>query len=90
MSARTPTPFRPPPSPLSPAEARVAALLGRDDGYERLARALGVSVETVRSHAKSIYRKLGVRTRHAAVARLAAFAQAPPGGAHAAQEARHG
>lgn len=88
MSAR---PIAPPAAPpLSPAEARVAALLGRDDGYGRLARMLGVSVETVRSHAKSIYRKLGVRTRHAAVARLAAFVQVPPGGANPAREARHG
>jgi DNA-binding NarL/FixJ family response regulator len=51
------------PDLLTPREAEVLELLqsGRSNG--EIAQALHVSVETVRTHARRIYGKLGVRTR---------------------------
>ena len=48
---------------LTPREADVLGLLqdGRSNG--EIAEALSVSVETVRTHARSVFRKLGVRNR---------------------------
>ena len=48
---------------LTPREADVLTLLqlGRSNG--EIAVALSVSVETVRTHARSVFRKLGVRSR---------------------------
>jgi DNA-binding NarL/FixJ family response regulator len=48
---------------LTPREADVFGLLqlGRSNG--EIAAALSVSVETVRTHARSVFRKLGVRSR---------------------------
>ena len=57
--------------PLSAREREVAGYLGEDDTYAQIAVQLGVSHETIRVHARNILRKLGVRTRHAAVAQLA-------------------
>ncbi len=55
--------------PLSERELGVLRLLGTDlDGAE-IARTLVVSVNTMRTHTKSIYSKLGVNTRRAAVRR---------------------
>jgi DNA-binding NarL/FixJ family response regulator len=55
----------PPPGPelLTPREAAVLDLLqhGRSNG--EIAAELHVGVETVRTHARNIYRKLGVRSR---------------------------
>jgi len=56
--------------PLSPRELQVAAWLGEDDTYARIADRLNLKTDTVRNHARAIERKLGVQTRHAAVARL--------------------
>lgn len=52
-----------PPDILTPREADVLEelQLGRSNG--EIAVALSVSVETVRTHARSIFRKLGVRSR---------------------------
>ena len=51
------------PELLTPREAEVLELLqdGRSNG--EIAQALHVSVETVRTHVRRIYRKLGVKTR---------------------------
>lgn len=49
----------------------VAAWLGEDLTCGAIARRLGISRETVRSHLQNLGRKLGVRFRHAMVARLA-------------------
>jgi NarL family two-component system response regulator LiaR len=51
------------PELLTPREAEVLELLqsGRSNG--EIAQDLHVGVETVRTHARRIYRKLGVRTR---------------------------
>jgi LuxR family maltose regulon positive regulatory protein len=55
--------------PLSPREIEVLHLLPTGLTAEELADELIISVNTVRSHLKSIYAKLGVHSRHEAVAR---------------------
>jgi DNA-binding NarL/FixJ family response regulator len=55
----------PPPRPelLTPREADVLELLQQGRSNAEIAASLHVGVETVRTHARNIYRKLGVRTR---------------------------
>jgi DNA-binding NarL/FixJ family response regulator len=55
----------PPPGPdvLTPREAEVLDLLRTGGSNAEIAHALHVSIETVRTHARRIYRKLGVKTR---------------------------
>jgi len=48
---------------LTPREAEVLELLQAGRSNAEIAAALTVGVETVRTHARNIYRKLGVRTR---------------------------
>lgn len=48
---------------LTRREVEVLPLLQRGDSNAQIALALGVGVETIRTHARNIYRKLGVRTR---------------------------
>jgi DNA-binding CsgD family transcriptional regulator len=48
---------------LSRREAEVLPLLQRGDSNAQIALALHVGVETVRTHARNIYRKLGVASR---------------------------
>ncbi len=55
--------------PLSERELDVLRLLGTDLGGPDIARELVVSLHTVRSHTKSIYAKLDVNNRRAAVRR---------------------
>ena len=57
--------------PLSERELEVLRLLGTDLDGPDIARQLVVSLHTVRSHTKSIYAKLGVNNRRAAVSRAA-------------------
>lgn len=54
---------------LSPRELDVLRHLGRGLGNEELGRALGIGGETIKSHLKSIYQKIGVSSRTEAVAR---------------------
>ncbi|MBY5839742.1 helix-turn-helix transcriptional regulator [Rhizobium leguminosarum] len=64
---------------LSPTEARVAWLITRSTSVGRVARALGIAPETVRTHLKHIYAKTGVN-RQSALAYLvgaAAVARVP-------------
>ncbi|WP_035724332.1 helix-turn-helix transcriptional regulator [Bradyrhizobium sp. ARR65] len=56
---------------LTPAETRVAALLGSGLGLTETATALGVSLNTVKTHARQVFAKAGVRSS-AALARLVA------------------
>jgi LuxR family transcriptional regulator, maltose regulon positive regulatory protein len=56
-------------SPLSARELDVLRLLGSDLDGPDIARELFVSVNTVRTHTKNIYAKLGVTNRRAAVRR---------------------
>jgi LuxR family maltose regulon positive regulatory protein len=55
--------------PLSARELDVLRLLGSDLDGPDIARELFVSVNTVRTHTKNIYAKLGVTNRRAAVRR---------------------
>ena len=55
--------------PLSERELDVLRLLGTDLGGPDIARELFVSLNTVRTHTKNIYAKLGVNNRRAAVRR---------------------
>jgi DNA-binding NarL/FixJ family response regulator len=54
---------------LSPRELEVLSHLGRGLGNEDLGLALGVSGETIKSHLKAIFQKLGVSCRAEAVSR---------------------
>ncbi len=58
--------------PLSPAELAVLRLLPRRTVRE-MAEALHLSANTIKSHIRAIYRKLGVNTREDAVARAVAL-----------------
>ena len=51
------------PAPLTPREADVLELLQHGRSNAEIAVALHVGVETVRTHARHIYRKLGVSSR---------------------------
>lgn len=53
---------------LTPREAQVLELLAAGCRHGEVAERLGMSPHTVSSHAKNIYRKLGVRSAIAAVA----------------------
>ena len=55
--------------PLSGRELDVLRLLGTDLGGPDIARELIVSLNTVRTHTKNIYAKLGVNNRRAAIRR---------------------
>jgi LuxR family maltose regulon positive regulatory protein len=55
--------------PLSQRELDVLRLLATDLGGPEIARELVVSLNTVRTHTKNIYAKLGVNSRRAAVRR---------------------
>jgi DNA-binding NarL/FixJ family response regulator len=51
------------PTPLTPRETDVLGLLQDGSSNAEIAAALHVGVETVRTHARNIYRKLGVSSR---------------------------
>lgn len=59
--------FRPVRSELTDREWEVLDLLTSGAGTEDIARTLLLSTETVRSHLKNLYRKLGVRSRDEAI-----------------------
>jgi two-component system, NarL family, response regulator LiaR len=59
--------MRPIRSPLTPREWEVLDLLCQERSTDDIADTLVLSVETVRSHIKSVLRKLGVRSRQEAV-----------------------
>ena len=68
------------PDPLTRRELEVLALLASDLSGPAIARQLVVSLNTVRTHTKGIYAKLGVDSRRGAVARAAALRLLPPAG----------
>ncbi|MCW3008781.1 MAG: transcriptional regulator, LuxR family [Solirubrobacterales bacterium] len=57
------------PEPLTAREGDVLALLQEGRSNAQIAVQLQVGVETVRTHARNIYRKLGVRTRRELIRR---------------------
>ena len=59
--------MRPIRSPLTPREWEVLDLLCQERSTDEIADTLVLSVETVRSHIKSVLRKLGVRSRQEAI-----------------------
>ena len=59
----------PGPDLLTPRESDVLELLQAGRSNAEIAQSLHVSVETVRTHARRVYRKLGVRTRRELQAR---------------------
>ena len=54
---------------LTPREIEVLTAVSAGSGNKAIARALDISLHTVKFHLESIFRKLGVRTRAEAVAR---------------------
>jgi len=56
-------------STLTPRECRILELIGQGYSNKRVARALGITAETVKSHVKRVFLKLDVNTRAHAVAR---------------------
>ena len=52
------------PDPITPREAEVLEHLKAGRTNAQIAHALCIGLETVRTHARSIYRKLGVSSRH--------------------------
>jgi len=55
------------PEPLSDRELGILRLLGGSLSQPEIASELGISAHTVKSHARAIYRKLGVSTREEAL-----------------------
>jgi DNA-binding NarL/FixJ family response regulator len=68
----------PGPDLLTPREADVLELLQQGRSNAEIAAALHVGVETVRTHARRIYRKLGVRSRRDLANLAAVPAVTPP------------
>ena len=62
---------------LTPREADVLELLQEGAANAQIAQALSIGLETVRTHARNIYRKLGISSRRD-LARLTAGEAAPP------------
>ncbi|WP_262849589.1 LuxR C-terminal-related transcriptional regulator [Mumia quercus] len=65
---------------LTPREEVVLAALATDRSLEEIARTLYVSVNTVKTQTRSLYRKLGVRSREEAVQSAAVRGMLPPAG----------
>jgi DNA-binding CsgD family transcriptional regulator len=63
---------------LTPREGEVLALLRQNRSNAQTALALGIGVETVRSHARQIYRKLGVTSRRTLLALVGAPSATEP------------
>jgi LuxR family maltose regulon positive regulatory protein len=68
-ATRPGTPAHPLVDPLSRRELEVLRLLGSELDGPAIARALGVSLSTVRTHTQHVYAKLAVTNRRAAVRR---------------------
>lgn len=51
------------PTPLTPAETKVATVVASGYTNEETADQLGIASKTVESHLRVIFRKLGVRSR---------------------------
>ena len=58
--------------PLTPAELEVLQLLATDLSQREIGQKLFLSLNTIKTHARNVYRKLGASSREDAVARAAA------------------
>ena len=65
------------PDPLSEREMDVLRALHSDMSGPEIAASLFVSLNTLRTHSKNIYSKLGVNTRRAALRRAAELGLTP-------------
>ena len=65
--------FSLPHRPLSRRETGILQMIAHGMSNKRIAQSLGITPETVKSHAKSIFVKLTTRTRAQAVARAEAI-----------------
>ena len=63
---------------LTAAETRVAALLGSGLGLAETSSALGVSLNTVKTHARQVFAKAGVRSSAALTRLVASIPVGPP------------
>ncbi len=64
---RTIRPVSTPPQGLTPTEVRLLALLAEGHSYQAAAERMQVTINTVRNHIRSIYEKLHVHSKSAAV-----------------------
>jgi DNA-binding NarL/FixJ family response regulator len=55
--------------PMTPTEVRLLTFLSEGDTYEGAARRMEISINTVRDHVRSIYEKLHVHSKSAAVSK---------------------
>ena len=74
---------------LSRRETAILRMIAQGMSNKRIAKSLGIAPETVKSHAKSIFVKLGARTRAQAVARAEATGLLKPDLALPVNVARH-
>jgi DNA-binding CsgD family transcriptional regulator len=72
---------------LSPREQEIARMVAQGHPNKTIASALQISSWTVNTHLRRVFAKLGVTSRAAMVARLAARPQPAP--AHTSDEAAH-
>ncbi|MFD1506569.1 hypothetical protein FE374_15725 [Georgenia yuyongxinii] len=68
-----------PAEPLSRREHQVLDALGRHAGAVGVAQELGLSVNTIKTHLRAVYRKLGVGSREEALVAAAARGATAPG-----------
>ena len=64
---------------LSPREIAIIRLIGRGQSNKEMARQLGIAPETVKTHVKNIFWKLGVERRAQAIARAHTLGLIGPG-----------
>ncbi len=64
---------------LSPREITIVELIGRGRSNKEMARHLGIAPETVKTHIKNIFLKLGVERRAHAIARARILGLIEPG-----------
>jgi LuxR family maltose regulon positive regulatory protein len=64
---------------LSPREITIVELIGRGQSNKEMARQLGIAPETVKTHIKNIFLKLGVERRAQAIARAQTLGLIEPG-----------
>lgn len=58
---------------LTPSETRIMRGLVDGRRADKLAEELGVSIETVRTHIRRFYNKLGVNSREQMIAKVSAY-----------------